>query len=191
MELDLPELHTRALSETRRIVAGVGTDQWVARVDTSKTDVRTLVNHFVSENYWVEPILAGEPPEQVRKRISGDVLGEDPLASYDRSAIGAADAFRAPGAMEKPCQLKPAEPPVPGSAFCVNRFVDLVVHGWEIANATGQDTRLDPELAEAARASIEPEIMKLRKEGIIRDALEVPADASSQTKLLAFFGYAE
>jgi uncharacterized protein (TIGR03086 family) len=189
MELDFPELHSRALDATRRIVSGVGDDQWTTRVETSNTDVRTLVNHFVSESYWVEPLLSGETFEQVGKRYSGDVLGEDPIASYDRSAASAAAAFRAPGALEKPCHLRASEPPLLGSALCVNRFVDVLVHGWEVANATGQDTRLDPELAEAARVGIEPDIVKLREKGIIRGALDVPADASSQTKLLAFFGF--
>jgi uncharacterized protein (TIGR03086 family) len=189
MKLDLAELHASALDQTRRIVAGVGTAQWEARVETSSTDVRTLINHFVSESYWVEPILSGEPPEEVKKRFSGDVLGDDPLASYDRSAAQAAAAFRAAGAMEKPCHMRPAESPIPGSALCINRFIDLLVHGWEIALATGQDTRIDPELAEAARVSIEPDIVKLREKGIIREALEVPADAGPQTKLLSFFGF--
>jgi uncharacterized protein (TIGR03086 family) len=76
-----------------------------------------------------------------------------------------------------------------GSALCVNRFVDLLVHGWEVANVTGQDTRLDPELAGAARVAIEPDIVKLREKGIIRSAIEVPADANEQTRLLAFFGF--
>jgi uncharacterized protein (TIGR03086 family) len=189
MELDLPELHVRALEETRRIVAGLGPDQWAARVDTSNTDVRTLVNHFVSENYWVEPILSGETYEQVGPRFSGDVLGDDPLASYDRAATSAAAAFRTPGAMERPCHMRPNEPPILGSALCVNRFVDMLVHGWEVAQVTGQETHLDPELAEAARVAIEPDILKLREKGIIRSAVEVPDDASSQTKLLAFFGF--
>ena len=189
MELDFPELHARALDATRRIVAGVGDDQWTTRVETSNTDVRTLVNHFVSENYWVEPLLSGESFEQVGKRYSGDVLGEDPIASYDRSAASAAAAFRTPGALEKPCYMRASEPRILGSALCVNRFVDVLVHGWEVANATGQDTRLDPELAEAARVGIEPDIVKLRLKGIIGDALDVPADASSQTTLLAFFGF--
>jgi uncharacterized protein (TIGR03086 family) len=189
MNTELPDLHAQALDATRRIVAGVAGDQWTTRVETSRTDVRTLVNHFVGENYWVEPILAGETYEQVGPRFAGDVLGEDPLGSYDRSAASAAGAFRAPGALERLCHMKPAEPPMLGSAMCVNRFVDILVHGWEVANVTGQDTVLDPELAEAARAHIEPSIVALREKGIISAALDVPDDASSQTKLLAFFGF--
>src|ERR1700728_2531228 len=146
MEPELPELHARALDATRKIVAGVGVEQWQTRVETSKTDVRTLVNHFVSENYSVEPLLSGEPFEQVSKRYSGDVLGDDPVASYDRSAESAAAAFRLSGALEKSYQMRPSDPPMPGSAFCVNRFVDIVVHGWEVANVTGQETILEPEL---------------------------------------------
>jgi hypothetical protein len=55
--------------------------------------------------------------------------------------------------------------------------------------AAWQDTRLDPELAESARQVIEPEIRMLREKGITREQLEVPAGTSSQTQLLALFGF--
>src|SRR2546430_4369451 len=38
-----------------------------------------------------------------------------------------------------------------------SRFIDVVVHGWDVAKATGQDTTLDPELVEACWAVIEPQ----------------------------------
>jgi uncharacterized protein (TIGR03086 family) len=118
------------------------------------------------------------------------LLGDDPVGAYERAGAGAAAAFRAPGVLDSSYPVGgPAAPPMVGSAYLGNRFVDILVHGWEVANVTGQDTRLDPELAEAARVVIEPSILKLRADGIIADKIEVADDASSQTKLLALFGF--
>ena len=188
LDLDLAALHDRALAETRRFVAGVGADRWDDRVETSSTTVRILVNHFVGESFWVEPLIAGEPGAVVRERFAGDLLGDDPVAAYDRAGASASAAFHTPGAMDAPCHISSSKPTA-GAAFCGNRFVDLLVHGWEIAAATGQDATLDPDLAETARVLIEPDIVKLRANGTIKDALDIPDDASSQTKLLGFFGY--
>ena len=186
--LDLPALHARAIESTRRFVTGVG-EQWHARVETSACDVRTLVGHFVRESYWVEPVMAGERTDVVVDRYAGDVLGDDPVAAYVDATNRSAAAFAQPGAMEALC-VPPGRPaPVPGSEFCRDRFVDLVVHGWEIANATGQDSRLDLDLAESARAAIAPRIAQLQADGIIKDALVVAEDADAQARLLAFFGY--
>jgi uncharacterized protein (TIGR03086 family) len=187
--LDVPELHARALDATRRVVVGVGPDQWDVRVETAGTDVRRLVNHVVGGNWEVEPVVGGEPLAEVRARYRGDVLGDDPVVAYDQSAASAAAAFRAPGAMTTPCDMDGSGCPRPGSDYCGNRFVDVLVHGWEIAKVTGQDTRLDPELAESARLVIEPEILALRANGTIQGPLEVPEDAGAQTRLLALFGF--
>jgi hypothetical protein len=35
---------------------------------------------------------------------------------------------------------------VPGSAYAGHRFLDVLVHGWDLAVATGHDYALDPEL---------------------------------------------
>jgi uncharacterized protein (TIGR03086 family) len=189
MDLDLPELHARALAATARVVAGLGAEEWDVRVETAHTTVRKLVNHMVSENSQVAPVLAGESVDAVREHTKGDLLGDDGAAAFERSATSAAAAFRAPGALEASYPMGPAGAAMQGFDYCGNRFVDVLVHGWEIANVTGQDTQLDPELAESARVVIEPSIRALRENGVIAAQIEVPDGASSQTRLLAFFGF--
>jgi uncharacterized protein (TIGR03086 family) len=185
---DLPELHARAIGATTKVVAGVAPDQWDARIETAGTTVRMLVGHMVGESSQVESILAGRPVEPYRGAAVAELLGDDPLAAWERATGSAVEAFRRPGALEATCPVVPSAP-VRGDDYCGNRFVDVLVHGWEVANATGQDTRLDPELAGAARAVIEPSILKLRADGIIKDAILVPEGASEQTRLLAYFGF--
>jgi uncharacterized protein (TIGR03086 family) len=65
---------------------------------------------------------------------------------------------------------------------------DLVVHRWDLARATGQDGRLDPEEIDQIRAAAAAFGPVLRSASVCGPALEVPADADAQTALLAFLG---
>jgi uncharacterized protein (TIGR03086 family) len=80
--------------------------------------------------------------------------------------------------------------PVPGSVYCGHRFLDVLVHGWDIAKSTGQDTRLDPELVDACWAVVEPQLEMLKASGAFGSDVEVADDADPQTKLLAALGRA-
>ncbi len=159
MSVDLPEVHARALDGTRRSVAGVRDDQWKIVSDCEDWTVRELVNHIVTGNYWAAELGAGLTIEEVGDRLDGDVLGTDPVRTYDDSALVAAAVFRAPGAMEKPCAVSYG--PVPGSVYCGHRFLDVLVHGWDVAVSTGQDTTLDPELVDACLEVVEPQLEML------------------------------
>src|SRR3712207_7783209 len=68
-------------------------------------DVRELVNHVVSGNFWAGELARGKTIEEVGDRLDGDVIGDDALTAYDASARAASEAFRAPGAMEAPCAV--------------------------------------------------------------------------------------
>ncbi len=184
--VDLPEVHARALEHARRPVAGVGDDQWQAASVCDGWTVRELVNHVVTGNYWAAELGSGLTIEAVGDRLDGDVLGTDPLRAYDDSALIAAAVFRAPGAMEAPCAVSYG--PVPGEIYCGHRFLDVLVHGWDVASSTGQDTTLDPELVEACFAVVEPQLDMLVASGMFGTALETPEGADRQTQLLAVLG---
>jgi uncharacterized protein (TIGR03086 family) len=186
MSDDLPEVHARALESTRRLVAGVGDDQWSQVSDCEDWTVRELVNHVVTGNHWAAELADGKTIDEVGARLDGDVLGDDPTAAYDDSATAAAAVFRRPGAMDAPCAVSYG--PVPGSVYCGHRFLDVLVHGWDIAQSTGQDTTLDPELVDALWEILEPQLEGLQASGAFGTPVEVPADAGHQTRLLAVLG---
>ena len=186
MAFDLPELHDHALVATRRYVAGVGANQWKGPTPCEGWDVRELVNHIVSGNFWAGALARGKTIGDVGDRLDGDILGDDPTAAYDESARAASEAFHAPGAMEAPCAVSYG--PVPGEVYCGHRFIDVLIHGWDVASSTGQDTTLDPELVEACVEVLEPQLDMLVGSGMFGTPLEVPEDASRQTRLLAMLG---
>jgi uncharacterized protein (TIGR03086 family) len=183
---NIAQLHRRALDETRTVVAGVGRNQWKAMTPCDGWDVQTLLNHVVSGNLWAAELGAGATIEEVGGRLDGDVLGNDALVAYDSSAKLAAATFEAPGALEAPCAVSYG--PVPGSVYAGHRFIDVLIHGWDLAVATGQDPTLDPELVDAAYGLLRGEAAMVRASGMFGDDLPVLDDASTQTCLLAFIG---
>ncbi|MGQ0805758.1 MAG: TIGR03086 family metal-binding protein [Actinomycetota bacterium] len=185
-DLNLPELHDEALASTRHYVAGIGTDQWKAPSLCEGWDVRELVNHIVSGNYWAGELARGKTIEEVGDRLAGDILGDDPLGEYDTSSGAASAAFHMPGAMEAPCAVSYG--PVPGEVYAGHRFLDVVIHGWDVAKATGQDTKLAPELVEACWAVVEPQKDLLVGSGMFGSDHDAPAGADRQTALLALLG---
>jgi uncharacterized protein (TIGR03086 family) len=183
---DIAELHAQALDATGRIVGGVPADRWQAATPCADWDARALVNHLVSGNLWAAELAAGRTIEGVGNRLDGDLLGGDPAAAYADSAASAAAVFRRPGALEAPCAVSYG--PVPGSVYAGHRFLDVLVHGWDLAVATGQDYALDPRLVQECREVIEPQVEAFRSAGALGPEVAVPADASAQTRFLALLG---
>src|SRR5437879_9698145 len=110
--MNLPEVHRGALASTSSYLAGVQSGQWHDPTPCAEYDVRMLVNHIVSGNFWVAPLVGGSSIADVGDKLDGDVLGDDPLATYEQSAGEADAAFRAPGAME--ARAAGSDGPVPG-----------------------------------------------------------------------------
>jgi len=184
--VDLPSLHRSALDFIRPTIAAIAPEQMSLPTPCAGWDVRALLNHLVAGNYWAAELGAGGTIEDVGDRLDGDVLGDDPLEAYDASAKVAADAFDAPGAMQAPCAVSYG--PVPGSVYCGHRLIDVLVHGWDLARATSQDTSLDPVLVDDCIEVAEPQRQALLASGAFGSTIIVPANAGAQTRLLAMLG---
>ena len=67
--------------------------------------------------------------------------------------------------------------------------MDQLIHGWDLAKATGQDTALDVDLVEFAYGMLTSGFAEMgRQAGFIGPAIEAPADASQQDKMIAYMG---
>ena len=178
----LPDIHRDALAATGRIVAGIKPKQLSASTPCEDYDVRGLLQHLISGNFWVAPLVEGKTIEQV-----GDALDREFDKDEYKASAGEADAaFSSPGAMERPVAVSYG--PVPAEVYAGHRFIDVLIHGWDLAKATGQDTALDPELVEACWTVINPQMELLKGSGMFGTEVVVPDGADSQTKLLAVLG---
>ncbi len=186
--MDICAAHRDALASTRRYVAGMKPDQLSAPTPNEGWDVAELLGHVIYGNRWVAPLVAGKTIADVGDSLEGNQLGVDPVASYDASASEAAAAFEAPGALAVPCAVSYG--PVPAAVYAGHRFVDVLIHGWDLAVATGQDATLDPALVEACFEVVEPQLDMLEASGMFGNPIEIGPDADRQRQLLALLGRA-
>lgn len=92
----------------------------------------------------------------------------------------------APGDAEVTCHLSIGDSS--GAEYAAQLFMHTLIHGWDVAKATGQDTRLDPELVAACLPIAEQISGQFRSAGVFGEDLAVSADADLQTRLLALVG---
>ena len=186
MTAELPELHARAVENTQSIVDSVTADQLRDPTPCEDWNVSQLLHHVVYGNLWVTPLVSGETIEQVGDRFEGDILGDDFAAAYRSSGRAAVDAFNASGAMDAPCAVSYG--PVPGGVYCGHRFIDVLVHGWDLAAATNGNTQLPPDLVEACIEVVRPQAEMLGASGMFGSTVADGSDTSPQSRLLGLLG---
>jgi uncharacterized protein (TIGR03086 family) len=136
MGMDPLVAHQRAQDTFANVLVNVTSDQLSSPTPCPAWEVSGLIAHVIAGN------------QRVVERSGGEVapLPEDFGAAYCASAKAAQETFAEPQALTRTYQLPIGE--LPGTAFIELRTSDLLVHAWDLAIATGQQTDLDPELAE-------------------------------------------
>lgn len=178
----------RALDATAPLIAGVGSDQWSNPTPCPEWNVRTLVNHLVSGNRMFAGILRGEPLERLRQLRESDQLGDDPAGAYREAGADLQAAFSQPHVMERIFQAPVGS--VPGVVLLHLRITELLVHGWDLARATGQPARLPEDLAEEelsfAQGQQAPDVPRTGHP--FGPVQPVAADAPAIDRLAAYLG---
>ena len=180
------DLYARALKQFGEKVHAVREDQWANATPCSEWDVRALVNHLVNENLWVPPLLEGRTIEEVGDRFDGDQLGTDPGAAWEASADGALAAVADPDAMLRTVHLSYGDRPA--GDYVNEMFIDLAIHGWDLARGIRADEAIDPEFVDVLYARAAPMEDDLKSYGVYGGRVTPPEAADAQTKLLAIFG---
>lgn len=180
------DLYLRAMDRTRIYLDAVRPEQWPDPTPCSEWNVKQIATHITGENLWAVDLLQGRTISDVGNRLDGDLAGDDPSAAYSASVRAASDAVGVPGAMQATCHLSFGDHS--GSQYAAQLFMDTLIHGWDVAKATGQDARLDPELVNACLPIAEQLTNQFRGAGVFGDNLSVSPDADAQTRLLALVG---
>ena len=67
-------------------------------------------------------------------------------------------------------------------------FSDMLLHGWDVARATEQDSTMPAGVAEAAYEMIHGRFTDEQRKGVFKPEIQVTDDASPQDRLLAYTG---
>jgi len=178
---------SRALDQTGAIISRVRPDQSTLPTPCSAWDVGALIDHLVHDLRQFTARASGG----TRDQQDGGAVGDDWTAAYRETSNGLLAAWRADGALDRTVELPIGE--VPATWIIGQHIADVVVHGWDIAKATGQSTDLDPELGQFsldwARESLKPEFRGDEDSGrSFGPEVPVAADAPLYDRLAGFFG---
>ena len=137
-----PEQLAAAAEVTGQVIDAVSDDQWSLPTPCEEWTVRDLVEHVVAGNDGFTAGLHGQatapgPPAE----RSGDLPSD-----YGRSVRELLDALRRPGALER--MVSVGFGAVPGAVALHLRITELLVHGWDLARATGQAVAFPEDVAE-------------------------------------------
>ncbi|CND64814.1 TIGR03086 family protein [Mycobacterium tuberculosis] len=130
------------------LVAGVRPDQWDDPTPCTEWNVRELVNHVVIGDRLFTTILRGEapPPPSARDPKSNDVLGGDAAGVQREGAGELISALSRPGVLDQMFEIPMGS--VPGVAAAHMRSTEAIVHGWDLAQATGQEPRFPDDIVQ-------------------------------------------
>jgi len=134
----------QALAAAGAVVSGVAPNQLAASTPCAGFDVKKLLDHMVDVNRMFDS-GAREKKADVTKFTGA---GDDPATSFDQTAKLASEAWKEKGILEAQIELPFGTFP---GAVAINFFIsETVVHGWDLARATGQTITLDPGVVETA-----------------------------------------
>jgi uncharacterized protein (TIGR03086 family) len=175
-------------AERHREIAGLfservrGVKDWDAPAPVEGWVARDVVRHLTD---WFAAFLAAGAGIELAR---GPAVDDDPVAAWQVHADAVQALLDDPASADRMLS-NPHVGDVPLDR-AIDQFYssDVFMHTWDLARATGQDDRLDPDFCAALLAGMEPIEELLRSSGHYGPRVSVPSDADVQAKLLAFIG---
>jgi uncharacterized protein (TIGR03086 family) len=177
---EVSERYARLADAFAANVAAVPADRWSSPSPCENWTARDIVDHVV----MTQGMFLG---------FVGRSLGEIPSVADDPLAAFTAARTVVQRDLEDPERAGTEFEGAMGKMTFetgVDRFLnfDLVVHGWDLARATGLDERIDPADVERLRVAAEGFGDAMRGPQAFGPAVEPPAGADEQQRVLAFLG---
>jgi uncharacterized protein (TIGR03086 family) len=170
----------QAVASTAEIVKATPAGQLDAPTPCAEWDVHALLNHLFGDQAPRHPMAPGGLPR-------ADLAGNDPAAAYAQASAAALAAAGAGDALTRVHITPLGEMPGPGLAGFTT--LDILVHGWDLARATGQPADLDGRLAAQMLGFAQQTLATQEsRAGRIGPAVTVAADAPMTQRLAAFLG---
>jgi uncharacterized protein (TIGR03086 family) len=142
------------------------------------------VNHVVGESLWTAPLLEGKTIAEVGDQFDGDVVGDDPAAAASRAAGHALEIAEQRVPVGGQVHLSYGDEDM--HEYVRQLVADYLIHGWDLAKATGGDTDLDDDLVAEVSAWFAEREELYRSGGAIGPRTDAGGDP--QSTLLAAFG---
>ncbi|MEU8133991.1 TIGR03086 family metal-binding protein [Streptodolium elevatio] len=170
------------------VARGITDDQLANKTPCAEYDVRGLVNHLL---FW-GPSLAGGGRKESVPQPAGTESDVDLTADdWRRSLLALLDDITAswapPSAWEGETTMGTPHP-LPAPVLGEMIVGELVVHGWDLAVATGQQLELPADLLAHLHDTVSAGVEQGRQMGMYGPEVAVPADAPTLDRILGLTG---
>jgi uncharacterized protein (TIGR03086 family) len=188
---DIADRYRRHADAFERKVVAVRPEQWASQSPCEAWDARGVVGHIVvMHGVMLRPLD--------RELSSAPSVADDPVGAFRAARADIEAVLDDPALADRECDT-------PNGRMTVEQQIgevvsdDLVLHGWDLARATGQDDTMDPDDVErlwSITTAIPPELMeRYRTPGAFGPGVEVygpevkvSEDAALQDRLLGLIG---
>jgi uncharacterized protein (TIGR03086 family) len=164
------------------VVTHIGSDQLDEPTPCTQFTVRGVLEHMITGATSFAAAFRGQPTASTESNGA-----TDPLGRFGPAMSGLVDAMHSLGALDRTIAAPFGE--VPGPAFARFVVLDGLVHGWDLAIATGQAYQPpDPLVAAVDAFAREAIVPAMREAGMFAAPLEARSDATPIERLVAFTG---
>ncbi|WP_329040020.1 TIGR03086 family metal-binding protein [Streptomyces sp. NBC_00178] len=180
MESSVPELYERIAERFGELIRVCPPDRWQDPSPCPGWAARDVAAHVVSNHRRAVAGLDGSSHAAPGR-------GEDLAQAWDAASGAVKASLRDPAKAR--ALLGEEFGSIPFEEF-VRRMAcaDTLIHGWDLARATGQDEALDAEAVAVATEILLPEDGDIRMPRAFGAKISSAADADAQTRLLNFLG---
>jgi uncharacterized protein (TIGR03086 family) len=178
---------TAACQRTADVLANVTDEQLDGRTPCEKLSLRDLVAHvgglalaFTAAARKDFGELTDTPP------VEGVPLDEDWRTAYPDRLAELAQAWQEPAAWDGMSRAGGVD--FPGDIGGTIALTEVVIHGWDIAVATGQDYDVDPATLDAVLPHVTAIAAEGPTEGLFGPAVSIAGDAPVLDHVIALTG---
>ena len=143
--MELYAAFERAAASTEEDRQGRAPGDLTAPTPCSEWDVRALLNHVIGTLWLSTALFTGQQPRypMAPGGLPGtDLAGDDPAAAYAGAAAAALAAAGTGDTLTRMHTTPLGE--MPGPVLSGFTTLDVLVHGWDLARATGQPAAWTP-----------------------------------------------
>jgi uncharacterized protein (TIGR03086 family) len=185
--MDMIDMTTSCL-RTAKVLDGVADAQLAGKTPCERLNLGELVAHvgglgvaFATAAEKDLGELTDSPPGD-----GGYLLADDWRSAYPANLAALADAWTHADAWEGMTRIGGVD--LPGEVCGMVGLTEVVVHGWDVAVATGQDYDVDDDVAEAVLTHLAGFAADGPVEGLFGPAVEISSSASTFDRALALSG---
>lgn len=178
--MDIPALIAKAAQATNEVVQGVEPAQFSDPTPCAEYDVKALAEHITG--FAPMSVSAARKGGFTPAEFDADTF----KSTYAATASDLATAWSETGALEGSTQFGPGEYAAEFAAAIT--LSELVLHGWDLARATGQTMTTDADVAAATHQMMLQGAERGRESGAYGTEVGVPDDATPFDKALGLSG---